>query len=100
MRGERAEGQERFLHPRKSPHLWGDELGDKVSFESYQRKTQQLVYGRQNRVRPIQMVWATALCICQTETCVHQCGQGLGAKTRGLESKLEEKTAVSCGETA
>ena len=36
---EGAEKEERFLHPGKRPHLWGDQLGQKESFRGSEKST-------------------------------------------------------------
>ena len=64
-----------------------------------QRRVQQPVCGRQDRLRPTQMVCATAL-VPQPKMGVCGCTQGLGARTWGLESRPGEGTAVGCEETA
>ena len=46
----------------EAPHWQGDQLAQKGSFGGYQKGVQHPVCGRQDRVRPKQMVCATALC--------------------------------------
>ena len=55
--------------------------------------------GRQNRVRPLQMVLTTAL-LPKPERGVHRCTQGLGAEMWGLESRPRQRTGVDCEETS
>ena len=59
--GSGPEGKERFPHQGKPTHQQGDQLGQKGSFRVYQRRAQQPVCGRKDRVRPTQVVHATAL---------------------------------------
>ena len=55
--------------------------------------------GRQDRVRPLQMVLTTAL-PPKPERGVHRCTQGLGAGMWGLETRPRQKTVVGCEETS
>ena len=55
--------------------------------------------GRQDRVRPLQMVLTTAL-LPKPERGVHRCTQGLGAGMWGLESRSRQRTGVGCEETS
>ena len=57
---EKAEGEERFLHPEKPPQWQRDQLGQRGA-SGAQRRAQQLVCGRQDRVRHTQMVRAITL---------------------------------------
>ena len=57
------------------------------------------VRGRQDGVRPLQMVLTTAL-LPKPERGVHRCTQGLGAEMWGLESRPRQRTGVGCEETS
>ena len=70
-----AEGEGRLPHLGKPLHQQGDQLGQKGSFRGSQRRAQQPVSGRQDRVRPTQMVHAQP-CMLQPETCDQCCRWG------------------------
>ena len=56
-----AEGEERFPHLGKPPHWWRDQLGQKGNFWGLE-ESPATICDRRHRVRPTQMVHATALC--------------------------------------
>lgn len=66
---ERAEAERRLSYPGRSPP-WEDQLGQKGSFEEAWGRAQKPICGRQDSVRAIQRVCATAL-HARPETCAH-----------------------------
>ena len=69
----------RELKMRRSSHIWEIPLtGGKINWDrkgalGAQRRTQQLVGGRQDRLRPIQVVHASALCTPDSDRCPQVC---------------------------
>ena len=92
-----AEGERRSPHSEKLPHGGRISCDRKARFGD-QRRMQQTVCGRQDKVRTACRVYTTALHIPESRvTC---CKRGLGAGKWGLQCGPREGTAVGCEKTA
>ena len=96
--GGGTEGEERFLHTGKPPHWWGNQLGQKGSFEGSEESTATSLWQAGHS-----KTYTDGLCYSPVRHSLRRvcwCGWVLGAGTWGLESRPKEGTAVGCEETA
>ena len=94
--GEGAEGEERFTHPGKSHHRWGDQLGQKGSSEVSEESTTTGVL--KARWRKICTEGWCQPALSSLRHCLLICwhGSGLSTVVQALEFRSWDSTGTDC----